>query len=138
MPPSRDAQRKHVVIGLALGVLLEGVDAVSSDKMKFAFAFNRAWSAWPKANNFRGISGPFPGDFIWGGLSKSANRQMAFAAWDGSQRGWWIAYSPMEGITLQDAVEIHSDERAIEADWRHLARLFIEALGDEGVGVIDD
>lgn len=137
MAPSRDAQRKHVVIGLALGVLLEGADAVTADKMKFTFAFNHTWRLWGRASQFPGIREPFPGDDIWLGLRKSGNRQMAFAAWDDSERGWWIPYLAMESLTLEDAVDIHSDERAGKAEWRTLARPFLDRLGGSGVGTFN-
>ncbi|KQP77218.1 hypothetical protein ASF37_11685 [Aeromicrobium sp. Leaf289] len=62
---------------------------------------------------------------------------MAFAAWDDSERGWWIPYLPMEGLTLEEAVDIHSDERARESDWRSLARPFLDRLGGSGVGAFN-
>lgn len=42
MAQTKDQQLKAVVIGMALGVLAQGVDAVTSAKMSLEFAFNYA------------------------------------------------------------------------------------------------
>lgn len=43
---TKDQQIKHIVIGMALGVLAQDVIAVRSNKMSFEFAFNYAWRNW--------------------------------------------------------------------------------------------
>lgn len=35
---------KDVIVGMALGVLAQGVEAVARNKMEFEFAFNHAWT----------------------------------------------------------------------------------------------
>ncbi|WGJ88190.1 hypothetical protein [Gordonia sp. SMJS1] len=57
MKQTKDQQVKTVVIGLALGVLAQGVDAVTGSKMSLEFAFNHAWRRWTEADRFPSIKG---------------------------------------------------------------------------------
>lgn len=52
MKQTQDQQVKKVVTGMALGVLAQGVEAVTSSKMALEFAFNHAWRSWPQAYQF--------------------------------------------------------------------------------------
>ncbi|PPF44838.1 hypothetical protein C5B85_08840 [Pseudoclavibacter sp. AY1F1] len=39
------------MIGMALGVLVQGIDAVTSNKMALELEFNHAWRSWPQARH---------------------------------------------------------------------------------------
>lgn len=124
MTQSKDQQVKKVVIGMALGVLAQGVVAVTSNKMALEFAFDHAWRSWPKARQFPSISGHDPGNIFWIGLGKSERRQGACAAW---QRDRWSApYIAYENWTVDEALDLHADAEVSADEWIELGRLFIE------------
>ena len=80
---SKDQQVKHVVEGLALGVLAQDVEAVTSAKMELEFAFNSAWRKWSRASEFPNIGSHDPGNVFWK-QGQLANK--VFAALDGKQQ----------------------------------------------------
>nr|WTA65703.1 hypothetical protein OHB51_24780 [Micromonospora sp. NBC_00855] len=57
---TKDQQVKHVVEGMALGVLAQDVEAVSSAKLNLELAFNHAWRRWAPATRFRVSLAPGP------------------------------------------------------------------------------
>lgn len=129
MAQSKDQQVKAVVIGMALGVLAQGVDAVTS-KMSLEFAFNHAWRRWPKAGRFSSINGHNPGNLFWIGLSKSEGRKLACAAWDLDR--WCSPYIVYDEWTVEEALELHADDTDVTAqDWIELGRLFVGRLKPE-------
>lgn len=65
MTQSKDQQVKVVVVGMALGVLAQGVEAVTSKKMALEFAFNYAWRRWSQSTRFPRIGGHNPGSMFW-------------------------------------------------------------------------
>lgn len=113
-----------MVIGLALGVLAQGVDAVSGNKMSLEFAFNHAWRRWPSARQFPSIKGYDPGKLFWIGLGKSERRIGACAAWESG--GWCIPYIVYEGWTVEEALDLHADADVSAESWTELGRLFVE------------
>lgn len=120
---TKDQQVRHVVEGAALGVLAQGVTAVTSAKMEFEFAFNHAWRQWSRAAKFPSIKGHEPGNQFWIGVGKSEGRRGARAAW---QRGQWSEpYILLDGWTVEDCLGAHEDERASGSDWKELGRLFV-------------
>ena len=80
MTLTKDSQVKEVVIGMALGALMQGVEAVTGNKTAFEFGFNHAWRQWGKAKHFPGIKGHDPGNLFWIGVCKSERRKGACAA----------------------------------------------------------
>ncbi|MDJ0004787.1 hypothetical protein QM616_18855 [Rhodococcus fascians] len=121
--PSKDQQVRHVVEGLALGVLAQGVTAVTSAKMQVELAFNHAWRAWACSARFPSIGGHDPGNQFWIGMGKSERRVGARAAWD---RGQWSApYIVLDGWTFEDCLDSHEDERASVQDWTEFGRLYV-------------
>lgn len=128
---TKDQQIKHVVEGLALGVLAQGVEAVTSTKMEFEFAFNQAWRSWARAADFPGIAGHDPGNLFWIGVGKSERRQGVRAAWN---RGRWAEpFISLEGWTFADCLDLHADERASVEDWNELGRLYVSGFKHEHV-----
>ena len=128
---SKDQQVKHVVEGMALGVLAQDVEAVTSAKMELEFAFNSAWRQWSRAPLFPSINGHDPGNLFWIGVGKSETRQGVSAAWD---RGRWSEpYLLRDGWTVTECLELHADERASGEDWKDLGRLFVTGFKPENV-----
>jgi len=123
---SKDAQVKHVVIGLAAAVLELGAVAVTSDKMSLEFAFQRAWHDWPNARHFPSLRGHKVGNFFWIGVGKSRRRQGATAAW--RQERWTEPYLSYSDGPAIETLELIADERASVDDWMLLGRLFLSAL----------
>lgn len=131
MPRTKDQQVKDVVIGVALGVLAQGVEAVTSDKMALEFAFNHAWKNWPSARHFPSIKGHDPGNLFWIGVGKSERRQGACAAWERSL--WSAPYIIYDDWTVEDALDLHADGDVSVEDWVELGRLFVEDFKPEQV-----
>ncbi|WP_433530447.1 hypothetical protein ACQPYA_30580 [Micromonospora sp. CA-263727] len=131
--PTKDQQVKHVVEGMALGVLAQGVEAVSSAKQNLELAFNHAWSRWAPATRFPSIAGPRtdPGNLFWIGLNRSEGRQGTRAAWRSGR--WCEPYVTYEDWTVDECLEFHADERASVQDWQDLGRLFVSRFGPEEV-----
>ena len=124
MARSKDQQVKAVVIGIALGVLAQDVDAVTSNKMSLEFAFNHAWRRWPRARNFPSFKGHDPGNLFWIGLAKSERRVGACAAWESGR--WCEPYVTYNDWTVEEALELHADADVSAGDWIELGRLFVE------------
>ena len=129
MTPTKDNQVKDVVIGMALGVLAQGVHAVKSNKMAFEFAFNHSWRRWGKADRFPGIKGHDPGNLFWIGVGKSEGRKGACAAWKSGR--WNEPYVAYESWTVEEALDLHADDSVTAGDWIDLGRLFVDALKPE-------
>ncbi len=129
--PTKDQQVKHVVEGMALGVLAEGVEAVSSAKLNLELAFNHAWRRWEPATRFPSIAGHDPGNLFWIGLNKSERRQGSRAAWRSGR--WSEPYVTDEDWTVDECLELHADERASVQDWKEFGRLFVSRFGPEEV-----
>lgn len=131
MTLTKDHQIKEVVIGMALGVLAQGVEAVTSSKMTLEFAFNHAWRKWPKASQFPSIRGNDPGNLFWIGIGKSERRVGACAAWE---RGRWSApYIMYDNWTVEEALNLHASVGTSAEDWIELGRLFVEYFRPEDV-----
>jgi hypothetical protein len=122
---TKDQQVKHVVEGLVLGVLAQGVEAVTSNKQAFTFAFNDAWRSWSRVRHFPSISAPFPGDLFWLGVHKSEGRRAATAAWDSGR--WSVPHllAPYADWTIDECLELHADDRASADDWKFLGALYV-------------
>lgn len=129
MTASKDQQVKAVVIGMALGVLAQGVAAVTSNKMALEFAFNHAWRRWPEARHFSSIKGHDPGNLFWIGLRKSERRVGACAAWDSGR--WSAPYITLDDWTVEEALDLHADSDVTADDWIELGRLFVEHFKPE-------
>lgn len=129
MKYTKDQQVRHVVEGLALGVLANQIEAVTSGKMAQEFAFNYAWRRWPQTSNFPSIGGHDPGNLIWIGIGKSERRRGARAAWTRDRWSW--PYVTMDNWTVQDCLDLHADERASISDWIELGRLYVERFKDD-------
>lgn len=121
---SKDQQIKEVVAGLALGVLSQGVEAVTSKKMSLEFAFNHAWRRWQHARDYPSIRGHDPGNMFWIGIGKSERRQGGYAAW---ASGTWVEpYVTINGWTVEESLDAHADADVSADDWVELGRLFVE------------
>jgi hypothetical protein len=129
--PSKDQQVKHVVEGLALGVLSHQVEAVTSAKMELEFAFNSAWRLWSRAPQFPSMGGNNPGNLFWIGVGKSETRQGVGAAWARGQ--WSEPYILRDSWTVDDCLELHADDRALVKDWKDLGQLFVARFRPENV-----
>lgn len=124
--PTKDQQLKHVVEGMALGVLAQGVTAVTSAKVEFELSFNHAWRSWSRSGYFPSITGFDPGNLFWIGVGKSESRRGARAAW---QRGQWSEpYVLLDGWTVEECLDCHGDERASADDWRKLGSLYVSGF----------
>jgi hypothetical protein len=121
---SKDQQTKAVVIGMALGTLAQGVEAVTSEKMALEFAFNHAWRSWSKTRHFPSIKGHDPGNMFWIGVGKSEGRKGASAAWKRDK--WSAPYIAYQGLTVEEALALLADEAVSADDWIELGRLFVE------------
>lgn len=128
---SKDQQVKDVVVGIALGVLVQGVEAVTSNKMALEFAFNHAWRRWSKARFFPSIKGHDPGNLFWIGVGKSQRRRSACAAWE--RGSWSTPYITYEDWTVDEALDLHADADVSAEDWTELGRLFVEYSKPEEV-----
>lgn len=120
---TKDQQIKHVVIGMALGVLAQDVTAVTSNKMSFEFAFDHAWWTWPQATQFPSIAGHGPGNLFWLGVHRSEGRKAACAAWETGQ--WNSPYIRYDSWSVDECLDLHADTRASMQNWRELGRLFV-------------
>ena len=131
MTLTKDNQVKEVVIGVALGVLMQGVEAVTGNKTAFEFGFNHAWRQWGKAKHFPGIKGHDPGNLFWIGVCKSERRKGACAAWKSGR--WNKPYLVYESLTAEELLDLHADDNVTVGDWLELARLFLEYFKPEEV-----
>jgi len=131
MAQTKDQQVKAIVIGMALGVLAQGVESVTSAKMSVELAFNHAWQSWPQARHFPTIKGHDPGNLFWIGLGKSERRSGACAAWDRGR--WCVPYITYDDWTVEDALDLHADSDVTAQDWIELGRLFVEHFKPEEV-----
>lgn len=127
MRQTKDQQIKEVVVGVALGVLAQGVVAVTSSKMALEFAFNYAWRRWSEASQFPSIAGHDPGNLFWIGMGKSEGRQVACAAW--SSDDWATPYIRYDW-TVDEALDHHASRQVTAEDWIELGRLFVEYFDD--------
>ena len=130
MTQSKDQQVKVVVVGMALGVLPQGVEAVTSKKMALEFAFNYAWRRWSQSRRFPRIGGHNPGNMVWICLGQSGRRQGVIAAWAANQ---WCAPYLTQDWSVEAALEHHSDAEVSAKDWAELGRLFVEYFKPEEV-----
>ncbi|MFJ2543034.1 hypothetical protein [Microbacterium sp. NPDC087589] len=128
MRQTKDQQIKDVVVGVAIGVLAQGVTAVTSSKLTLEFAFNHAWRSWPQAYRFPSIGGHDPGNMFWIGMGKSEGRQVACAAW--SEERWAVPYIRYDGWSVEDALEHHASPEVSAEDWEELGRLFVSQLSE--------
>lgn len=124
MAGTKDQQVKRVVVGLAVGVLAQGVEAVTSSKGTLESAFNHAWWKWSCADQFPAIRGHNPGNQFWVGMGKAGRRQLVVAAWDEDQ--WSTPYLTNPRWTVKDALDHISDSDVSAEEWRELGRLFVE------------
>lgn len=120
---TKDQQIKHVVVGVALGTLANGVDAVTSAKMTFEFAFTHAWNQWSRASKFPSIAGYDPGNMFWIGVGRSLRRGGVSAAWE--QDKWSRPVITLGDWTVEECLDLHADDRASVEDWTELGRLFV-------------
>jgi len=127
---TKDQQIKHVVDGLALGVLANGVRAVTSSKMSLESGFNYAWRRWAHASEFPSIKGHNPGNLFWFGMGKSERRRGARVAW--ATERWAQPYLTLDGWDVEETLELHADEVEKE-DWIELGRLFIERFKEDEI-----
>jgi len=65
---SKVQQVKHVVEGVALGVLGAGVEALTSAKRTLELNFNHTWRRWGPAARFPSVARIDPGKLFWGGV----------------------------------------------------------------------
>lgn len=129
---TKDQQVKHVVEGLALGVLGQGVEAVTSAKMAFELAFEHAWRRWARASMFPSFKAAHdPGNLFWIGVGRSERRQVVRAAWRCGR--WAEPYIVLEGWTVDECLELHADDRASAEDWIELGRLYVDSFESEQV-----
>ena len=133
---TKDQQVKEVVIGMALGVLARRVEAVTSNKMALEFAFNHAWRSWSKAREFPSIRGHDPGNLFWIGIGKSESRRGVCAAWERGRWAW--PYITYEDWTVQEALDLHADDRVTADDWIELGHLFVGYFKPEEVHLASD
>ncbi|MDQ0537726.1 hypothetical protein QF011_000256 [Curtobacterium flaccumfaciens] len=131
MKQTKDQQVKRVVIGMALGVLAQGVEAVTSGKMALEFAFNHAWRSWPQTYQFPSIGGHDPGNLFWIGMGKSERRQGVVAAWESGR--WAAPYVAYPGWSVDEALDLHADSEVSAEDWIQLGALFVEYFKPEEV-----
>ncbi|WP_435070390.1 hypothetical protein [Amycolatopsis thermoflava] len=118
---TKDQQVKHVVEGLALGLLAAGVECLTSDKMALELNFNHVWRRWAPAARFPSLGGMDPGNLFWGGVHRSAGRRWASAAWEVD--GQWIGPYLRDGWMLEEVatcLDDFADDRASAADWLEL------------------
>lgn len=116
---------------MALGVLAQGVEAVTSNKMALEFGFNHAWRRWSEARSFPSIKGHDPGNLFWIGLGKSERRQGVCAAWESGR--WCAPYVTYESWTVDEALDLHATATVTADDWVELGRLFVEYFKPEEV-----
>ena len=128
---TKDQQIKHIVVGMALGVLAQDVSAVTSNKMAFEFAFDHAWRNWSRARQFPSVTGHDPGNLFWIGVAKSERRQGVCAAWRTGR--WSEPYIAYQDWTVTECLDLHADERASAADWVDLGRLYVSDFKPEEV-----
>jgi hypothetical protein len=131
----KDQQVKTVTEGLAVGVLAQGVEAVTSRRQTFQFAFDAAWRDWAPAGRFPSIAGTFPSDHIVVGLARSEGRRFTTTAWRHS--GPWYEPVRCEGYetwTVEDCLEHISDGQVTSAEhWTQLGALFVAHLKEDEV-----
>lgn len=127
MAATKDQQVKHVVEGVALGVLAAGGEALTNTKMAMELHFNHVWRRWAPAARFPGIGGPDPGNLFWIGIGRSPGRRWASAAWENDGR--WIRPYLRDGWSAGDldaCLDDFADERATADDWREFGRMYLE------------
>lgn len=133
---TKDQQVKHVVEGMALGVLAQGVTAVTSAKVEFELGFNHAWRKWPRTAHFPSITGFDPGNQFWIGVGKSEGRRSVRAAW---RRGQWSEpYVLLSEWTVDECLDCHADERASADDWKDLGALYVAEFKPEHLRRAED
>lgn len=131
MGATKDQQVKHVVEGLALGVLAAGVEALTGNKMVLELNFNWVWRRWSPAGWFPSIAGHDPGNLFWIGLRKSERRRWSWAAWESD--GPWLRPYLVQDWSVEECLDELADERASTEDWEALGRLYVERFKPEQV-----
>lgn len=128
---NKDQQVKHVVVGVALGVLAQGVDGITSAKVEFELGFAQAWREWPRASRFPSIGRGNAGNLFWLGVQRSSGRQVVCAAW--SVQRWAEPHILYEDWSADECLDLHADECASAADWKELGRLYVATFKPDQV-----
>lgn len=131
---TKDQQIKHVVEGVALGVLAQGVEAVTSAKLTLELGFAQAWRGWSRAGRFPSVGRGDAGNLFWIGLAKSERRQSVRAGW--STGRWAEPYVLYDGWTVDECLDLHADERASVEDWEELGRLYVATFKPEQIRLV--
>ncbi|MCO4273245.1 hypothetical protein NG701_02165 [Pseudarthrobacter sp. HLT3-5] len=123
---TKDQQVKHVVEGLALGVLSRGVVRVAGGKIDMELAFNRAWRSWARSGSFPAIGGISAGNQIWLGMGKSERRTGVRAGWANHAEPYLL--NGFEQWSTGECLEFLADDRASAEDWVTLGDLLLDGL----------
>ena len=123
---------KLLVEGLALGAVAQGCWGVVATKMEVEPAIRRALHDWGFASQFPSLTrdaflGP---NYAWLGFARSANRQMAFGAWQ-QDGGWYRPRVLMAGWSAEEALEAlgRSEPDAVpRLAWGLLADRFLASM----------
>jgi hypothetical protein len=128
---TKDQQIKHVVEGVALGVLAQSVEAVTSAKLALELGFAEAWRDWSRAGQYPSLGRRDAGNLFWIGVAKSERRQSVSAAW--SMGRWAQPYVLYDGWTVDECLDLHADERASVDDWKELGSLYVATFKPEQI-----
>lgn len=135
MAESKDQQVRHVVVGVGLGVLATGVEALTSTKMTLELLFNSVWRRWSPASQFPSLANVRdPGNLFYLGLRQSEGRRWADVRWQ-FDREWVRPYlaDGWEPDELEQCLAEFADDRASADDWRLFGQLYVEKFNPEEV-----
>lgn len=126
---TKAVQQAEVAAGLALGVLEEGVAAITSGKMSVEFAFRPAWRRWQDTRSYPQVRADVMRDDIYYQvIGRSERRRFSYAAWrtDGPHL---VPYVSMDAWTVGESLDALAESSGVaRTSWQQLARLFLAGL----------
>jgi hypothetical protein len=130
---TKAAQETDVGEGLALGLVVLGVDSFAGSKMSVEFAFQRAWRDWPYRGRFPAVHADVARNDLLRIISKSEGRRSAHLSGWASE--WPFVPYLREDWALEEVGELLESSSGVPLGaWVELARAFIDDLRDKQAG----
>lgn len=130
----RTRQRNAVSQGMALGLLLNGCNELSTDKVAVDLSFEGAWRGWPRRHLFSQVSNDLAkGSDGWNVITRADEDKRVFGPhWtrDGYR---WVITTRDADWSVDDPNDVEQAVTMIGADvpadgWSELAREFLRRL----------
>lgn len=131
MAPTPTRQRNAVSVGMALGLLMCGRDALPFDKLRLDFAFEGAFQSWPYRARFPQVNTDLANglDGVWALTRADAKKQVWVLHWEQEGSQFQIC-ARQPDWTPDDPDDLDFATTSIDGDvpltgWEDLAREFL-------------